>query len=107
MTTNEMKSYLANYKRLKIRAESLTRDMEKFPSDRPFLEPLLNNVTLTAEDIAEKISMVEKGERKELLIRKYINGETLEEIGDSMGYSSRHIGRLLTLAVSSMKDVKS
>ena len=106
MTVNEMKCYLAGYVKLKMRAEKLMRDIELYPSDKKFLVPLLESVTETAEDIATKISSVENTENRELLFRKYINGETLEEIGDKLCYSARHVQRLINSAVASMSEVE-
>lgn len=105
MTTNEMKGYLGNYRKLKLRADKLIRDIELYPSDKAFLIPLLESVTKTAEDISEKISAVENNESRELLFRKYINGETLEEIGDKMCYSARHVQRLINSAIATMSEV--
>ena len=90
MTINEMKGYLGSYTKLKKRADKLMRDIELFPSDKKFIAPLLESVTETAEDITAKILAVKKPENRELLFRKYINGETLDEIGEDMCYSARH-----------------
>lgn len=106
MSVNEMKSYLASYAKLKTRAEKLVRDIEIYPSDKKFLQPLLESVTETAEDIAARISAVENTENRELLFRKYINGETLEEIGDKLCYSARHVQRLINSAVAGMSGVE-
>ena len=106
MSVNEMKSYLASYVKLKTRAEKLVRYIEIYPSDKKFLQPLLESVTETAEDIAARISAVENTENRELLFRKYINGETLEEIGDKLCYSARHVQRLINSAVALMSEVE-
>ena len=106
MSVNEMKSYLGGYVKLKTRAEKLVRDIEIYPSDKKFLQPLLESVTETVEDIAARISAVENTENRELLFRKYINGETLEEIGDKLCYSARHVQRLINSAVALMSEVE-
>ena len=105
MTINEMKNYLGSYTKLKRRAEKLMRDIEQFPSDKRFISPLLKSVTETAEDISAKILAIEKPENRELLFRKYINGETLEEIGEDMCYSARHVQRLINYAIAAMEEV--
>lgn len=105
MTVNEMKNYLAGYQKLMLRAKKLIREIETFPQDKSFLEPLLSNITSTAEDISLKISAVKNSDHRELLCRKYINGETLEQIGESMCYSARHVQRMLNCAVASMSEV--
>lgn len=105
MTQIEMKKYLGNYKRLKTRANKLVWEIERFPQDRVFLQPILKKVTDTVEDITAKISEVENTDYRELLIRKYIYGETFEEIGESMCYSSRHVQRMVNVAIASMREV--
>ncbi len=105
MTVNEMKNYLSEYRRLKHRAERLEVEIECFPQDKVFLEPLYKSVKKKVEDISSKIRSVKKSEYREILIRKYINGETLEEIGDSFCYSARHVQRLLKRAVSTIEGV--
>ena len=106
MTKNEMKSYLGNYKKLKTRANRLLWEIERFPQDSAFLRPILKNVTDTVEDIAAKISCVENADQRELLVRKYIYGETFEEIGESMSYTGRHVQRLVNFAIASIPEVE-
>ncbi len=105
MSVNEMKNYLSSYQKLMQRSKKLIREIEIFPQDKSFLEPLLCQVTSTAEDISLKISAVKNPDYRELLFRKYINGETLEQIGESMCYSARHVQRMLNNAVASMSEV--
>lgn len=106
MTVSEMKTYLGSYRRLVGRANRLSQDISSFPGDSSFLTPLLNQVTKKSEDIANKVMRVENFDKREILIRKYINGETLEEIGTSMGYSPRHVQRLINNAVETMEEVR-
>jgi RNA polymerase sigma factor (sigma-70 family) len=48
------------------------------------------------------INKLRDTEKKEILYRKYIKGETLEQIGEEMGISSRHVQRLINTAIETL-----
>lgn len=59
----------------------------------------------TATEIEDFISCAENFIQREVLTRKYIYGETNEQIAESMNYSTRHVARLANSAVNSLEKV--
>lgn len=107
MSINEMKRFLSGYGRLKYRAGRVNSELKSNPDEAKYLKPLLLEIERGCAAIVEAISNVENSHNRELLYRKYICGETLEELGDNLGYSPRHVSRLLSLAIASMNEVES
>lgn len=102
ITASEVKKELGDYIRLMNRAKRLTAEVKFFPEDRVLLEPLMNTISEKAESINEMIGKLRDTEKKEILYRKYIKGETLEQIGEEMGISSRHVQRLINSAIEAL-----
>lgn len=105
MTINEMKRELSDYQRLVARAKRLSSELRLFPDDREFLEPILRSVSEKTVTINGMINTVTEPEKKEMLYRKYILGETLEQIAESMSYSSRHVQRMINASIESIAGV--
>ncbi len=106
MTVNEMKRELGDYQKLVSRAKRLSAELRLFPEDKEFLEPLLRTVSEKTVAINGMINTVREPDKKEMLYRKYILGETLEQIAESMSYSSRHVQRMLNSSIESMAGVR-
>ena len=102
ITASEVKKELGDYIRLMNRAKRLTAEVKLFPEDRVLLEPLMNTISEKTESINEMIGKLRDTEKKEILYRKYIKGETLEQIGEEMGISSRHVQRLINSAIEAL-----
>ena len=102
ITASEVKKELGDYTRLMNRAKRLTTEIRLFPEDRVLLEPLLKTVTERTASISKMINKLRDTEKKEILYRKYIKGETLEQIGEEMGISSRHVQRLINRAIETL-----
>lgn len=105
MTVNEMKRELGDYSKLVARAKRLSAELRLFPEDREFLEPLLRNVSEKTVAINGMINTVCEPDKKEILYRKYILGETFEQIAESMCYSTRHVQRMLNSSIESIAGV--
>ncbi len=105
MKINEMKLYLARYGKLQHRASRITREIASHPSEAKFLTPLLSEINAKCADILGLVLKIENTEKRELIYRKYICSETLAELGETMGYTPRHISRLINLAIASMNEV--
>ena len=54
---------------------------------------------LKTEKVAEEISLVASPVLRQVLREKYINGAAFSALGDTFGYSTRHIQRLHKVAV--------
>lgn len=102
ITASEVKKELGDYTRLMNRAKRLTTEVRLFPEDRVLLEPLLKTVSERTASISKMINKLRDTEKKEILYRKYIKGETLEQIGEEMGISSRHVQRLINTAIETL-----
>ena len=105
MSISEMKRYLSRYARLKQRAARVHRELISNPEEAKYLSPLLREIEQSCAAITEAVERTENNEMRELLYRKYICGETLEELGYNVGYSPRHVSRLINLAIASMGEV--
>ena len=102
ITASEVKKELGDYTRLMNRAKRLSTEVRLFPEDRVLLEPLLKTVGERTASISKMINKLRDTEKKEILYRKYIKGETLEQIGEEMGISSRHVQRLINRAIETL-----
>ena len=58
-----------------------------------------NAALLKTEKLSEEISLVASPVLRQVLREKYINGATFSALGDTFGYSTRHIQRLHKVAV--------
>lgn len=102
MNITEAKKYFKEYLRLNTRAQKLLFEMECYPEDKPLLEPLFLKVSAVSKNISNIIDAVPDVYYRDLLRRKYIDGATLEELGEEFGYSARHIQRMINTAVGSV-----
>ena len=57
-------------------------------------------------DIARVIRKVENGDYEDLLVKRYVLGETWEKIAEEMNYSEQHIHRLHGEALKKISDVR-
>ncbi len=105
MTVAGMKKYLARYIKLIHKCKNLSKETAEFPEYRAFLIPLQDKLNDTVADIVRRITDVENDTYRELLIRRYLQGESLESIGRNMSYSSRHISRMINAAVAEVEGV--
>ncbi|MBQ8303898.1 MAG: hypothetical protein IJX79_02975 [Clostridia bacterium] len=98
MTYKEKIDYLKSYKAnlaLLRRLES----REKFFRLSDAEKKEKNEALWQTEKVAEEISLVASPVLRQVLREKYINGATFSALGDTFGYSTRHIQRLHKVAV--------
>ena len=98
MTYKEKIDYLKSYKAnlaLLRRLES----REKFFRLSDTEKKEKNEALWQTEKVAEEISLVASPVLRQVLREKYINGATFSALGDTFGYSTRHIQRLHKVAV--------
>ncbi len=98
MERNETKKKLSQYRRLMARVQQLNIDIQLYESSRKELTYERDQCLLFANHIENAIKKEKDLRKREILIRKYIYGDTLEEIAEKLSFSSRHIQRLLNSA---------
>ncbi len=103
MTLCEKKKILGEYTESIANAQRLRGDMERYTASAASIQREIERYLSRAEDIEGIISLVEDNFQREVLLRKFIYGETLESIGQSFCYSTRQIQRILNSAVSQLK----
>lgn len=99
MDKNKAKQLLSNYRKLMAEAAQLEIAMNIYEGCREELSIKLASCLASAKEIENAISKQEDLRKREILIRKYIYGDTLTQIADRLCFSSRHIQRLLDSAV--------
>ena len=98
MDRNNVKKKLAEYRSLMARVQQLNIDIQLYESSRKELTYERDKCLLFANHIENAIKKEKDLRKREILIRKYIYGDTLEEIAERLSFSSRHIQRLLNSA---------
>lgn len=98
-----VKDYLKEYrismqKVVRIRNMAEARGISAEERDRELRRHLEK-----ATEIEAFISSAKNIIHREVLTRKYIYGETAEQIAESMNYSPRHITRLVASAICSLE----
>lgn len=102
MTKNEMKQYLQQYRSCMAKAYRLGCDMQQFTASAASIKKEMDDCISRSSRIEELISSHEDLMEREILIRKYIYGDTIESIADILSYSPRHIQRILDKAAESL-----
>ena len=99
MDKKEIKNILSNYRKLMAKASQLEVAINIYEGCREELTAQLKNCLADAKQIEMAINTQKDIRKREILIRKYIYGDTLTEIADKLCFSSRHIQRLLDSAI--------
>ncbi len=103
MTVKEKKRVLNEYLKNMSTVGRLRLAMEKFEASASSIQKDIDSRLARAEEIEAFISGVGNIFQRELLLRKYVFGETFEEIGNALSYSSRQIQRAVDKAVNSLE----
>lgn len=98
MDRNDVKKKLSEYRKLMARVQQLNIDIQLYESSREELISEREKCLSSANFIEKAIKKESDLRKREILIRKYIYGDTLEEIAERLSFSSRHIQRLLNSA---------
>ena len=98
MDRNNTKKKLSQYRKLMLRVQQLNIGIQLYESSRKELTKERDMCLLSAKSIEDAIKKEKDLRKREILIRKYIYGDTLEEIAQRLSFSSRHIQRLLNSA---------
>ena len=102
MERNNAKKMLSEYRKLMARVQQLNIDIELFESSRDELIIEREECLRAAKFIEDTIKKENDLRKREILTRKYIYGDTLEEIAQRLCFSSRHIQRLLNSATETI-----
>ena len=102
MDRNNAKKRLSEYRKLMARVQQLNLDIELYESSREELFKERKKCLQSAKFIEEAIKKESDLRKREILTRKYIYGDTLEEIAQRLCFSSRHIQRLLNSAADAI-----
>ena len=99
MDKKEIKKTLSNYRKLMAQAGKLEVALNIYEGCKEELTQQLKVCLESAKGIEKAINGQQDIRKREILIRKYIYGDTLEDIAQRLCFSSRHIQRLLDSAV--------
>ncbi len=103
MTLQEKKKFLSGYSDLARRVTRLSDDIAKKEFSRSYIEKALDQAAQDCIKIEEIIKGVNEAAQRELLYSRYIEGMTLENLALKYGYSSRHLQRIINVAVDSLQ----
>ena len=98
----ENKKYLKSYLLQESKIRRLKESTLKFPERKSEYDKQIRNCKKTRLQIEEKINCIENEILREILFRKYILGNTLEEISFNLNYSKRQIERLHIKALENL-----
>ncbi len=102
MNRAEVKKYLEGYRNNMARAGRLKGEMENFTASAP---SILNEIEecIKQSGMIEGVIISHKNIcQREIMLRKYIYGQTIEKIAEELNYSPRHIQRILNDAVEAI-----
>ena len=99
MTIAEKKEFLKEYTKSMARVQRLNYELEKYHAASLIIEPEIEHCVSTAENIESLIYSITNNLQREIMLRRFIYGETLEEIGEALCYSPRHLQRIITKVI--------
>lgn len=94
-TIQATKNFLGSYKELMRAAGRIRLEMERFSACSDSLGRELEEISGQTKAVERAIDSVTDLTAREVLIRRYIYGDTLEEIAEALCYSPRHIQRIV------------
>ena len=103
MTVSDKKKILNGYGENILAAQRLKADLDRYTASAASIQREIDRYLAQAEDIEGIIGLVKDNFKREILLRKYIYGETFESMGLSLGYSSRQLQRIINRAVSELR----
>ena len=102
MTVAQTKNYLDQYRIHMARACRLKKDMEWFEASRESVQREIEECIRKSNIIEGVIASFEDIRGREIMLRKYVYGQTIEKIAEELNYSSRHIQRMLNNATEKL-----
>lgn len=102
MNRNETKKYLEGYRTNMAKAVRLKGEMEGFTASAPSIIGEIEECIKRSGMIEGVIISHKNLCQREIMLRKYIYGQTIEKIAEELNYSPRHIQRILNDAVEAI-----
>ena len=102
MTLIEKKRLLEGYTGEMARAQRMRGDLGRFKASADSIQKEIDACIHRAEKSERIISSIKDHTHREILLRKYIYGDTLEEIAEVLCYSVRHLQRIIETALSAL-----
>ncbi|MBO5852234.1 MAG: hypothetical protein J6Q74_00270 [Clostridia bacterium] len=102
MTALQTKKYLDQYRVHMAKACRLKRDMEWYEASRESMQREVEECIRKSNIIEGVICSFEDIRGRELMLRKYVYGQTIERIAEELNYSSRHVQRMLNDAAEKL-----
>lgn len=106
MEKREVKKFLEQYRPSMAKVGRLKLDKEIYKNCAKSIDAEISRCRQIAGNIENKINEIENLTYREVLIRRYIYGETNEHIAEALCYSARHIQRIMNDAVEEFKKIQ-
>ena len=102
MTKEQTKKYLAGYLVNMARVQLLKRKLEAYTMSAPSIKREIDICIKNSGEIEEIVNSCKDILAREVAVRKYIYGQSLEKIAEELNYSARHIQRIHNKAVEEL-----
>lgn len=106
MDLKETRKILEQYRPSMAKVGRLNLDKEIYKNCAKSIDAEISRCKQIAESIENKINEIENLVYREVLIRRYIYGETNEHIAEALCYSPRHIQRIISDAVVEFQKIQ-
>ena len=106
MELKEVRKVLEQYRPSMAKVARLQMDKEIYKNCAKSIDAEIRTCRQIAKSIENKINEIENLLYREVLIRRYIYGETNEYIADALSYSTRHIQRIMGDAVFEFQKIQ-
>ena len=106
MEIREVKKILEQYRPSMAKVGRLQMDKQIYKNCAKTIDTEISTCRQVAKNIENKINEIENLLYREVLIRRYIYGETNEHIAEELNYSTRHIQRIMNEAVEEYRKIQ-
>lgn len=107
MTTAEIKKILEQYRPCMAKVGRLEMDKEIYKNCAKSIDEEIKVCRQIAGNIERRICEIPDFTYREVLIRRYVYGETNEMIAEALCYSARHIQRIMGEALKEYDKIQS
>ena len=102
MTREETKKYFEGYLFNMEKVMQLKRKREFYLMSTPSINKEIDTLIKKCGEIEDCLCSCKSLRKREVLVRKYIYGQSLEKIAEELNYSVRQIQRILNSAVDEL-----